>query len=110
MCFLANPAKKYFWIVQPHRIHLERLRYLKDKEFEFLEKLKRRFLKTAQKFFGNKDVMEPAKPKKAAAKTYTLDSSRGSYEPSNIGYYCGVGHCSWRRVLAWEKQIKEWYK
>jgi len=54
--------------------------------------------------------MEPAKPKKAAAKTYTLDSSRGSYEPSNIGYYCGVGHCSWRRVLAWEKQIKEWYK
>lgn len=99
-----------FWIVQAQGIHLEKLKYLKDKEFEFLEKLKRRFLKRARKLFDSKDVIVKVKPKKALLKMYAVEGSRGSYEPSNISYYCGVGHFSWRRVLAWEKQMKDWHR
>ena len=101
--------KNNIWIVQAHGIHLERLRYLKDREFEFLEKLKKRFLRRIQKFFDKKESKVSLVVEKKPKSIYVLKPVRSTYEVSNMVNTRDSLLWSWLRVKEYMRNMKEWH-
>ena len=80
---------------------LKRLLILKDSEYLRIKSLEKRIK------FEKEEIIKPVKKRSKAlkkAKVYRLDN----YEATNIVNVVDTRRWSWRRVVSWDKMIKEY--